>query len=57
MACFSCWVYCPEGVITRTIPPAIDLTYCKGCGVCAEHCPAGAIQMIEEAALAMEEEE
>ena len=56
-ACFSCWLYCPEGVISRTIPPVVDLTYCKGCGVCAEHCPAGAIEMVEEAALAMEEEE
>jgi pyruvate ferredoxin oxidoreductase delta subunit len=56
MACFSCWVYCPDGVVTRTIPPTIDITYCKGCGICAEHCPGGAIQMIEETVLAKEEE-
>jgi pyruvate ferredoxin oxidoreductase delta subunit len=25
-----------------------DLTYCKGCGICAEECPGGAIQMEKE---------
>jgi Pyruvate/2-oxoacid:ferredoxin oxidoreductase delta subunit len=24
----------------------IDLTYCKGCGICAEECPAKAITMV-----------
>lgn len=46
-ACFNCWLYCPEAVITRTIPPEIDLTYCKGCGICMEECPVGAITMEE----------
>jgi Pyruvate/2-oxoacid:ferredoxin oxidoreductase delta subunit len=27
---------------------AIDLDYCKGCGLCAQECPAGAIAMIAE---------
>ena len=57
MACFSCWLYCPDGVISRTIPPTIDTVYCKGCGICAEHCPVGAIQMVEETVLAVEEKE
>lgn len=47
-ACFTCWMYCPDGVISRTVPPAIDLTYCKGCGICATECPAQAIRMITE---------
>ena len=47
-ACFLCWMYCPEGVITRTIPPIFDFEYCKGCGICAEECPAGAIVMVNE---------
>ncbi|MFO7798053.1 MAG: 4Fe-4S binding protein [Promethearchaeati archaeon] len=46
-ACFNCWLYCPEAVITRTIPPKIDFTYCKGCGICMEECPVGAITMEE----------
>jgi pyruvate ferredoxin oxidoreductase delta subunit len=49
MACFTCWLYCPDNVITRTIPPVIDYEYCKGCEICAEECPADAITMVEEA--------
>ena len=47
-SCFLCWLYCPEAAVKRTIPVEIDLDYCKGCGVCAEECPAGAITMIRE---------
>lgn len=47
-ACLLCWLYCPEGVVSSTIPPAIDLEYCKGCGICAEECPAKAISMVKE---------
>ena len=46
-SCFNCWLYCPEGVISRTIPPKINREYCKGCGICKEECPAGAILMEE----------
>ena len=48
-ACFICWLFCPDVVITRTIPPTIDLEYCKGCGICAEECPTKAITMVDEA--------
>jgi len=44
-SCYNCWLYCPEAVVTRTIPPQIDLDYCKGCGICVEECPAKAITM------------
>lgn len=47
-ACFRCWLYCPEAVINKSIPVEIDLTYCKGCGICAEECPSGAITMAPE---------
>jgi pyruvate ferredoxin oxidoreductase delta subunit len=47
-ACLLCWLYCPEGVVKATIPPTIDLNYCKGCGICAEECPAKAISMVLE---------
>jgi pyruvate ferredoxin oxidoreductase delta subunit len=47
-ACFLCWLYCPDAVISKTIPVRIDLDYCKGCGICAEVCPTKAITMVSE---------
>lgn len=47
-ACFQCWAYCPEGVIKKEIGTEVNLDYCKGCGICAEVCPAGAITMVPE---------
>ena len=46
-SCFNCWLYCPEAVVLRTIPPKINYDYCKGCGICAEECPVKAISMEE----------
>jgi pyruvate ferredoxin oxidoreductase delta subunit len=56
MVCFICWLYCPDGVVTRTIPPTIDYEYCKGCGICAEECPSKAISMKEESDMVVDEE-
>jgi pyruvate ferredoxin oxidoreductase delta subunit len=47
-ACFYCWLYCPDSVVSKTVRPLIDLDYCKGCGICAEECPSNAIAMLEE---------
>lgn len=47
-SCFLCWLYCPEAVVKKGIPVEIDLEYCKGCGICAAECPAGAITMVAE---------
>jgi pyruvate ferredoxin oxidoreductase delta subunit len=47
-ACFLCWLYCPDGVVSMTIPVTIDMEYCKGCGICAEECPPNAIKMVRE---------
>ncbi len=47
-ACFLCWLYCPDAVISKTVPLWINLEYCKGCGICAEVCPAHAITMVDE---------
>ena len=47
--CQMCWVYCPDACIARGVPPIVDLTYCKGCGICAEVCPSKAIDMVPEA--------
>lgn len=48
--CGICWMYCPEGVITRKEDGSfeIDLTYCKGCGICAKECPTNNIEMVRE---------
>jgi pyruvate ferredoxin oxidoreductase delta subunit len=46
--CLLCWIHCPDGVIDRDTLE-INYKYCKGCGVCAEECPAKAITMIREA--------
>ncbi len=47
-ACFYCWLFCPDSVVSKTTRPAINLEYCKGCGICAEECPPHAITMVEE---------
>ena len=47
--CLRCWLYCPEAVIKKNVPIQIDMDYCKGCGICAEECPSGAISMVPEA--------
>ncbi|MFA7692704.1 MAG: 4Fe-4S binding protein [Candidatus Hydrogenedentes bacterium] len=46
--CMQCWAFCPDSVISKTVPPEIDLLYCKGCGICAAVCPTQAIDMIAE---------
>ena len=60
--CRKCWLYCPDDAIIeawaeREGPRGrkfrmkvidFDYQYCKGCGVCAEVCPTGAIQMVRE---------
>jgi pyruvate ferredoxin oxidoreductase delta subunit len=47
-ACYLCWLYCPESVVSKTIRPEVDLEYCKGCGICAQECPTQAISMLAE---------
>lgn len=49
--CDNCYAMCPDNAIVKLGPGqgfAIDLDYCKGCGICAAECPAGAITMIPE---------
>lgn len=48
VTCQLCWAYCPDACITQSVGPEIDLTYCKGCGICAEVCPADALVMEPE---------
>ena len=48
ITCQICWVYCPDACVTQGAPPEVDLEYCKGCGVCSQVCPAGAVIMRPE---------
>jgi NADPH-dependent glutamate synthase beta subunit-like oxidoreductase len=52
-ACDNCYGVCPDNAVLKLEPAgayayAIDLDYCKGCGLCAAECPAGAITMQPE---------
>jgi Pyruvate/2-oxoacid:ferredoxin oxidoreductase delta subunit len=49
--CELCMLLCPDVAITRGTHGErfhVDMSYCKGCGVCAEECPRGAIVMTRE---------
>ncbi len=44
--CDNCWHFCPDAaVIKKEQGYEIDYDYCKGCGICAEECPCGHIDM------------
>ena len=49
--CDNCYGVCPDNAILKVESGhgyAIDLDYCKGCGLCVVECPAGAIDLIPE---------
>lgn len=41
---------CPEGCVSGKEKNtfAVDYTYCKGCGLCADICPKKDIEMVNE---------
>ena len=44
--CDTCLVYCPEGVVRRTLDSySLDYSYCKGCGICVHECPRKGMEM------------
>jgi len=50
--CDNCYGVCPDNAVLKVDEGdgyAFDLDYCKGCGICVEECPCGAIEMIPEA--------
>ena len=52
-ACDNCFGVCPDNAVIKLDPAgpyayAFDLDYCKGCGLCAQECPCGAIEMEPE---------
>jgi 2-oxoacid:acceptor oxidoreductase delta subunit (pyruvate/2-ketoisovalerate family) len=50
--CDNCLAVCPDNAVLKLAGNsrayAIDLDYCKGCGICASECPCGAIEMVPE---------
>jgi len=55
MACDNCWTLCPDSAVLKAPTPnhagspyRFDYDYCKGCGLCANECPCGHIEMLEE---------
>jgi 2-oxoacid:acceptor oxidoreductase delta subunit (pyruvate/2-ketoisovalerate family) len=49
--CDNCYAVCPDNAVIKLGPGkryAINYDYCKGCGLWAEECPCGAIDMVKE---------
>ena len=46
--CGNCYIFCPENSI-KSDPDGYgyiaDMDYCKGCGICVNECPRGAMRM------------
>jgi len=44
--CDNCWHFCPDAAIIKQADNyTIDYDFCKGCGICAQECPCGYIDM------------
>ena len=44
--CDTCLVFCPDlAIYCREGDYLVRTEYCKGCGICAEECPRGVIEM------------
>jgi 2-oxoacid:acceptor oxidoreductase delta subunit (pyruvate/2-ketoisovalerate family) len=51
LECDNCYGMCPDNAIVKLGQGnkyRIDYEYCKGCGICAQECPCGAIEMVAE---------
>ncbi|MGE5095008.1 MAG: NAD(P)-binding protein [Betaproteobacteria bacterium] len=49
--CDNCYGVCPDNAVIKLGPGkkfAFNYDYCKGCGVCVEECPCGAIDLVPE---------
>ncbi|MFZ5648189.1 MAG: NAD(P)-binding protein [Bacillota bacterium] len=51
LKCDNCYYYCPDLAVIREPSPdksyGIEDRYCKGCGLCVEECPRGAVVLKE----------
>ncbi len=51
MECDNCYGVCPDNAIIKLGPGKryeFNYDFCKGCGVCAQECPCGHIDMVPE---------
>ena len=49
--CDNCYGSCPDNAVVKLGPGRgykFDFDFCKGCGICANECPCGAIDMTRE---------
>lgn len=49
--CDNCYGVCPDNAVIKLGPALrfrVNYDFCKGCGLCAEECPCGAIKMVPE---------
>jgi 2-oxoacid:acceptor oxidoreductase delta subunit (pyruvate/2-ketoisovalerate family) len=49
--CDNCFGVCPDNAVIKLGPGkrfAFNYDFCKGCGICAQECPCGAIVMVPE---------
>jgi 2-oxoacid:acceptor oxidoreductase delta subunit (pyruvate/2-ketoisovalerate family) len=49
--CDNCYAVCPDNAVIKLGAGnrfAFNYDYCKGCGLCAEECPCGAIDMVKD---------
>lgn len=49
--CDNCYGVCPDNAVIKLGPGKrfrFNYDYCKGCGVCVQECPCGAIRMVPE---------
>ena len=52
-ACDNCFGVCPDNAVIKLSDAPhykFDYDFCKGCGICAQECPCGAIEMRPERA-------
>jgi 2-oxoacid:acceptor oxidoreductase delta subunit (pyruvate/2-ketoisovalerate family) len=49
--CDNCYAVCPDNAVIKLGPGKrfkFNFDYCKGCGICVNECPCGAIKMVPE---------
>ena len=49
--CDNCFGVCPDNAVLKVADGhgyRFDYDYCKGCGLCVQECPCGAIDMVPE---------